>query len=120
MIDCYRKWKEQTIASPYLRHLGYYKYLITSDGNELKTTMKDLTLFIFQVHNTILNAFVTSRAPLNHWIIVKVMMIKKEPNNPKINKLIVINKLEADYNLVIYLLSRYILPMMLSNAIKMP
>ena len=28
-------------------------------------------------------------------------MIQKEPNNPKVNKLRIINKLEADYNVVL-------------------
>ena len=63
--------------------------------------MKDLTLSILQVHNTILNTSVTSGIPLNRWIIVEVIMIQKEPNNPKIIKLRVLNKLEADYNLVL-------------------
>ena len=59
MIQCYRKWKEQISTSPSLRHLGYYKCLITSDGNEQNPTMKALTLSILQVHNTILNSSVT-------------------------------------------------------------
>ena len=63
--------------------------------------MKDLTLSILQVHNTILNASVTLGIPLNHWIIAEVVIIQKEPNNPKINKFRVLNKLEADYNLVL-------------------
>ena len=50
-------------------------------------------------HNIILNASVTSEIPLNRWIIAEIMMIQKEQNNPKINKLRVLNKLEADYNL---------------------
>ena len=101
MITCYRKLKEQTSTSPSLRHIGYYKCLITSDGTELNPTMIDLTLSILQVHNTILNTSVTSEIPLNCWIIADVMMIQKEPNNPKINELRVLNKLEADYNLVL-------------------
>ena len=87
MINCYRKLKEQTSTSPSLRHIGYYKCLITSDGTELNPTMIDLTLSILQVHNTILNTSVTSGIPLNRWIIADVMMIQKELNNPKINKL---------------------------------
>ena len=63
--------------------------------------MKDITLSILQVHNTILNTSVISGIPLNRWIIAEVMMIQKEPNNPKINNLRVLNKLEADYNLVL-------------------
>ena len=56
--------------------------------------MKDLTLSILQVHNSILNAS-------NHWIIAEVIMIWIESNNPKSNKLRVINKIETGYNLVI-------------------
>ena len=100
MIQCYRKWKEQTSSSPSLRHLGHYKCLITSDGNEQNPTMKALTLSILQVHNTILNSSVTSDIPPNRWIIAEMMMIQKEPNNPKKN-LRVLNKLEAYYNLVL-------------------
>ena len=101
MINCYRKWKEQTSTSPSLCHLGHYACLITSDGTKLNPTMNDLTLSLLQVHNTILNASVTSGIPLNLWIIAEIMMIQKEPNNPKINKIRVLNKLEADYNLVL-------------------
>ena len=101
MINCYRKWKEQTSTSPSLCHLGHYECLITSDGTELNPTMNDLTLSLLQVHNTILNASVTSGIPLNLWIIAEIMMIRKEPNNPKINKIRVLNKLEADYNIVL-------------------
>ena len=63
--------------------------------------MKDLTLSILQVHNTILNSSVTPGIPLNRWIMAEVMMIQKEPNNPKSNKLRVLNKVESDYNLVV-------------------
>ena len=101
MINCYRKWKEQTSTSPSLCHLGHYECLITSDGTELNPTMNDLTFSLLQVHTTILNASVTSGIPLNLWIIAEIMMIQKEPNNPKINKIRVLNKLEADYNLVL-------------------
>ena len=96
MIDCYHKGKELTSTSPSLRHIGHYKCLIISDGNELNTTMKDLTLSILQVHKTILNAFVASEIPLNRWIIAEIMMIQKESNKPKINKLRVLNNLETD------------------------
>ena len=78
-----------------------YKCLIASDGTELNPTMIYLTLSIVQVDNKILNASVTSGILLNLWIITDVVMIQKEPNNPKINKVRVFNKFEADCNLVL-------------------
>ena len=63
--------------------------------------MKDLTLSILQVHNTILNNSITSGTSLNFWMIAEVMMIQLEPNNPKINKLRFLHKFEADYNLLL-------------------
>ena len=63
--------------------------------------MKDLILTILQVHNTIMNAAIVSSSPLNYWIISELIMIQNEPNKSNINKLRVINKLEAGYNLVL-------------------
>ena len=65
--------------------------------------MTDLTLTLFQVQNTIINAAIISNIPLNRWKFSLVIMIQKEPNDPMINKLRVINKLESDYNLVLKL-----------------
>ena len=63
--------------------------------------MKQLTPSTLHVHNTIINTSITSDTPLNRWTIADVIMIQKESNNSKINKLRVINKLEASYNLVL-------------------
>ena len=93
--------EKETNTSPSLHHLGHYKCLITSDGNKLYTKLKDLTLSILQLHNIILNNSITSGTPLNCWMIIEVMMIQLEPNNPKINKLRFLHKFEADYNLLL-------------------
>ena len=50
----------KTSTFPYKRHLGHDKCMLISDGNELNTTMKDITLAIFQVHNSILNSVIIS------------------------------------------------------------
>ena len=61
--------------------------------------MKYLTPSILQVHNTIIHASINSGIPLNRLIISEIIMIQKQSNSPQINKLRVLNKLEADYNL---------------------
>ena len=48
-----------------------------------------------------MNTAIISGIPLYRWIISEVILIKKEPKNPQINKLRVVNKIETDYNLVL-------------------
>ena len=55
------------------------------------------------IHNTIINLATSTGIPLKRWTMSEVIMIQKEINNPKINRLRVLNKYEAEFNLVLKL-----------------
>ena len=52
------------------------------------------------IHNTMINTSLYLGYPLTCWTNSEVMMIPKETNNIQINRIRVINKYEADFNLV--------------------
>ena len=53
------------------------------------------------IHNTIINSATSTSIPLKRWTLSEVIMIQKQLNNPRINRLRVLNKYEADLNLVL-------------------
>ena len=52
------------------------------------------------IHNTIINSATTTDIALKRWKLSEVIMIQKEIKNQRINRLRVLNKYEADLNLV--------------------
>ena len=92
MPSCYKKCKD---------HLENYTCLLTFDDSVFNQQIPGISSTFIQVHNAILNAVILYGNPLNHWIISKAIMIQKELNNPKINEICGINKLEANYKLVL-------------------
>ena len=60
---------------------------------------------MFTLHNNIKNATTSTGIPLKRWTLSKVIMIEKAPNNSRINRLRVVNKYEANFNLVLKLFS---------------
>ena len=52
------------------------------------------------IHNIIINSATSTDIPLKRWTLSEVIMIQKELNNPRINRLRVLNKYETDLNLV--------------------
>ena len=101
MSDGFKCWRESTSTSLSKRHLGHYKILLTSDGNEKNKSITHFNVSMLQLHNTIINASISIGVPLTRWTTSEVIMIEKEKNNPRINRLRVINKYEADYNLIL-------------------
>ena len=55
---------------------------------------------MLSIHNTMTNTDLAIGSPLERWITAEVIMIPKEKTTIKINRLQVINKYEADYNLI--------------------
>ena len=100
MSDGLKCRRESTSTSPSKRHLGHYKSLLTSDGKENNKIITHFNAFMLQLHNTLINASISTGVPLTRWTTSKVIMIEKEKNNPRIKRLRVINKYEADYNLI--------------------
>ena len=56
---------------------------------------------MLSIHNTMINEPLVIDTPLERWTISEVIMIPKDKDTPKINRLRVINKYEADYNLIL-------------------
>ena len=69
--------------------------------NKNNKILQDITTTLLQIHNIILNEAITIGTLLEIWLIPEAIMIKKEPNNPKIDKLRVIDKIKVDWNLVL-------------------
>ena len=101
MKYAFTKWKERTTTSPSGRHLGHYKALTVSDGEDLNEGLKAFSLKMLSAYNVIINAALKLGTPLHRWEQSIVLMIEKEKNNHRINRLRVINIYEADYNLIL-------------------
>ena len=101
-----RKWKENTSTSPSTRHLGHYKVLQCSDGNDHSYSEHDPnpSNIIMQVYYYIALSALKSGNTLERWCNATTAMIEKIPGTPKINKLRVIHLYEADYNMLLKLL----------------
>ena len=58
--------------------------------------LQDIRTTLLQIYNIILNETITIGTSLEIWLIPEAIMIEKEPNNPKIDKLRVIDKIKVD------------------------
>ena len=56
---------------------------------------------MLSIHNIMINAPLATGTPLEQWTISEVIMIPKDKETTKVNRLRVINKYEADYNLIL-------------------
>ena len=101
MSDGFKCCRESTSTSLSKRHLGHYKNLLTSDGNDKNKSITHFNASMLQLHNTTINASISIGVPLIRWTTSEVIMIEKEKNNPRINMLRVINKHEVDCNLIL-------------------
>ena len=101
MKYAFTKWKERTPTSPSGRHLGHYKALIVSDGEEYNDELQAFSFEILSAYNVIINSAFALGTPLHRWEQSIVLMIENEKNNHRINRLRVINIYKADYNLIL-------------------
>ena len=113
-MPSFKKWREDTSTSSSLRHLGHYKCLLNPDENISKEKLKYFNTTMLSIHNTIINSATSTRIPLKCWTLSEVIMIQKELNNPRINRLRVLNKYEADLNLVF----KYFWPRLTTNHLE--
>ena len=67
MIYAFTKCKEQTTTSSSGRHLGHYKVLTVSDGEDKNEDLKALSLEMLSAYNVIINATLALRTPLHLW-----------------------------------------------------
>ena len=101
MKYAFTKWKERTPTSPSGRHLGHYKALIVSDGEEINEKLKAFSYEMLSAYNVIINSALALETPLYRWEQSLVLMIEKGENDHRINRLRVINIYKADYNLIL-------------------
>ena len=101
MSSGFKKWRKNTSTSLSQRRLGYYKCLLKPDGQKSKDILKGFNTTMLAIHNTIINSATSTGIPPKRWTRSEVIMIRKEINNPRINRLRVLNKYEADFNLVL-------------------
>ena len=78
MTYVFTKWKERTTASLSGRHLGHYKALTISDGEDNNEVMKAFSLEMLSAYNVIINAALALGTPLHWWEQSIVLMIEKE------------------------------------------
>lgn len=119
----FSKWDERTSTSPSNRHLGHYKVLQISDGNDSAYKRKPRNNRNYEeddileeakipnpseaiklVYYNIAMAAVKSGNTLRRWCNSSSLMLEKTPGSPKIHKLRVIHVYEADYNLMLKIL----------------
>ena len=77
MQYAFTKWKERTTTSPLGRHLGHYKALIVSDGEESNEVMQIFSHEMLNAYNVIINPALALGTPLHCWEQSTVLMIEK-------------------------------------------
>ena len=95
--------ERKTSTSPSNKHFGHYKSLLAADGKSRKDQNKSPSKAIWKIITTQINASITLSTPLKRWQTVELIMFEKEQGNSKINRLRIIDKYEADYNLLLKL-----------------
>ena len=66
------------------------------------------------IYNAIINSAKSTGISLKRWTLSQVIIIQKELNNPRINRLRVLNKHEVDLNLVF----KYFWPILTANYLE--
>ena len=94
--------EKSTSTSPSNRHLGHYKSLLSSDGTKQHSanTFSDTMWHIF---SSLTNFAIHTTQLLDRRKTTIAIMLEKNKGSPKINRLRVIGKYEADYNLLLKL-----------------
>lgn len=93
--DAIHHWKEKTSTSPSKRHLGHYFSLLLKIGDETD----ELADTILRMHHKMLQIAQCRGRPYNRWKKEVEVMIKRDPGEPKIDRLRIICLYKADYNL---------------------
>jgi hypothetical protein len=102
-ISGFKAWKESTSRSPSGRHLGHYKAIVydpdlKKQDPETQHLRERETNFVEALVKLINIPLRYGFAP-KQWCTSVMVMIKKDPGNPQIERLRVIHLFEAYYNL---------------------
>ena len=65
MKYAFTKWKERTTTSPSGRHLGHYKVVTESDGEDNNEGLKAFSLEMLSAYNVIINTALKLGIPLH-------------------------------------------------------
>ena len=114
MMSGFKKWREDMSTYPSLRHLGHYKCLLKPDGQKSTEILKYFNTTMLYIYNAIINSAKSTGISLKRWTLSQVIIIQKELNNPRINRLRVLNKHEVDLNLVF----KYFWPILTANYLE--
>ena len=94
MSDNFQKRKEKTSTYLSLRYLGHCNNLLASDSNEYSENISSFMELILLIHSSILNATKGISTPINCWMIYKLILLKNERSNQRIDCIRVRNKFE--------------------------
>jgi hypothetical protein len=114
-----KTWDEGTTTSPSGMHLGHHKALVQPHDLDLASDQgeaienKQLALLHGQVD--LMNYALTHGYSFDWWIVIVKVMLGKEPNNPRIHCLHVINLYEAKFDLLLGVKWRNIIHHSLKN-----
>ena len=100
-IGRFLKVARKTSTLPLLRHLCHYKCLLILNNNTKDSTTKDINMTMLSIHNTMINTPLVIGTLPQRCTISDVIIIPKDKETTKINRIRVINKYEAGYNLVL-------------------
>lgn len=102
-----RNWMESTTTSPSGIHLGHYHALIARHCHKDSPSSPECELLdahqeaLIYAHVSLINYALRMGISYDRWKTVVNIMLEKDPGDPKIHRLRVINIYEADYNLLL-------------------
>jgi hypothetical protein len=99
----FRVWRERTSTSPSGRHLGHYKLLLRLPVYDTANPDINISTRLLYLYYQVAMTAAHIGQPLARWCNVSTMMIQKDKQSTKINRLRVIHLYEADYNLILKL-----------------
>ena len=83
------------------RHLGNYHSLLTLDRNQYDDDKQIFSDRTWNIHHK--STFITllNETPIKKWLISIVILIPKNIERPKINRIIIIKTYDSKYNLIL-------------------
>lgn len=98
--QCLPKLEIKNSPSPSFYHLGRCKSLLISDRNQHCNDIESLTKEMSHIYNIMIKSILTPYTLLDTLVVLGLIMIEKNLNYVRINRLRVINKMEEKYNLI--------------------
>ena len=103
MNNVYKKWKEFARTSPFNMHLAHYKSFLSPDKTESNSPINVFSKTMWHTFISLTHVIINITQKLERWKTIIVIMLEKDKGSPKINRLRVISKYEADYIILLKL-----------------